>query len=105
MYVYTTPLLIGLLLGAQKDKFLSQSNNNLIRVLDTQKKALNWLFIRETGYRINLRLETANSFGPLCHKAGELHLLCLPIQVVWQELEELVQHVAGDHPQYSSTRP
>ena len=39
------------------------------------------------------------------HEAGELHLLCLPIQVVWQELEELVQHVAGDHPQYSSTRP
>ena len=55
------------LVGAKKDKFLSQSNNNpIIRVLDTQKKALNWYFIRETGYRAILRLETANSFGPLC---------------------------------------
>ena len=61
------------LVGAKKDKFLSQSNNNpIIRVLDTQKKALNWYFIRETGYRVILRLETANSFGPLCPCSSEL---------------------------------
>ena len=53
---------------------------------------MNWLFARETGYRVNLRLETANNFVPLCFdkswRAANFHDFSLSVEATGQSLIE-----------------
>ena len=64
MFVHTTSPLLVLL--EPKRRVFSPLRAIITQIIRHSKESINWHFIRETGYRVNLRLETANSFVPLC---------------------------------------